>query len=45
MQPWKSIATGKADRIIELPAGAAEEVEPGDRVVLREGDDTDGADD
>ena len=45
MQPWKSIAMGKADRIIELPAGAAEEVEPGDRVVLREGDDTDGADD
>lgn len=45
MQPWKSIAMGKADRIIELPAGAAEGVEPGDRVVLREGDDTDGADD
>lgn len=36
MHPWRSIRTGKADRILELPAGAADEVSPGDIVRLEE---------
>jgi uncharacterized membrane protein (UPF0127 family) len=38
MHPWRSIAVGRADRILELPAGAAENVSPGDRVRLEEAD-------
>jgi len=34
MHPWRSIAMAKADRILELPAGAADGVEPGDTVVV-----------
>jgi len=36
MRPWRSVGVGKADRIIELPAGAAAGVEPGDTVRLVE---------
>lgn len=32
MHPWRSIGMAKADRILELPAGNAEGVEPGDTV-------------
>jgi uncharacterized membrane protein (UPF0127 family) len=41
MRPWRSIAVGKADRILELPAGAAENVAPGDQVRLEDADETD----
>jgi uncharacterized membrane protein (UPF0127 family) len=34
MRPWRSVKMGKANRIIELPAGAAEGVETGDTVRL-----------
>lgn len=36
MQPWRSVGMGKATRIIELPAGAADGVEKGDTVRLVE---------
>lgn len=32
MRPWRSIGVAKADRILELPAGNAAGVEPGDTV-------------
>jgi uncharacterized membrane protein (UPF0127 family) len=32
LTPWTGLAAGRADRILELPAGSAEGVEPGDRV-------------
>ena len=34
MQPWRSTNAATANRILELPAGAAAGVEPGDSVVL-----------
>jgi len=34
MHPWRSFAVARADRILELPAGAAADVDPGDTVVL-----------
>ncbi|QSG04934.1 DUF192 domain-containing protein [Halapricum desulfuricans] len=34
LRPWVGVGTANADRIIELPEGAAEDVEVGDRVVL-----------
>ncbi len=34
MYPWRSMKMGKADRIIELSAGAADGVEPGDAVYI-----------
>ena len=34
MHPWRSVAMAKADRILELPAGAADGVERGDTVVV-----------
>jgi uncharacterized membrane protein (UPF0127 family) len=34
MQPWRSFAMAKADRILELPAGATADVNEGDRVFL-----------
>jgi len=37
MQPWRSFALAKADRILELPAGAAADVRAGDTVVVEEG--------
>lgn len=37
LQPWRSFARENADRIIELPAGTAATVEPGDRLVLEDG--------
>lgn len=39
MQPWRSLASGKADRILELPAGNADGVEPGDVVRVDESED------
>lgn len=32
MRPWRSLASAQADRILELPAGAGSDVEPGDTV-------------
>jgi len=32
MQPWRSLASARADRILELPAGNTEGVEAGDTV-------------
>ena len=34
MHPWRSIGVGKADRILELPAGTAENVAVGDTVFI-----------
>jgi uncharacterized membrane protein (UPF0127 family) len=34
LSPWTGIGFAKADRIIELPAGAADDVRPGDTVVV-----------
>ena len=48
LSPWTGIGFAKADRIIELPAGAADDVQPGDTVVvegLDRGDTGDGATD
>jgi len=36
MHPWRSIALAKADRILELPAGAADGVRAGDTVVVED---------
>jgi uncharacterized membrane protein (UPF0127 family) len=36
MRPWRSFALAKADRILELPAGAADEVRRGDTIVLED---------
>lgn len=35
LHPWRGFAREKCDLIVELPAGAAADVEPGDRLVLR----------
>lgn len=34
LHPWRSFARERADLIVELPAGAAADVESGDRLVL-----------
>ncbi|MFW6384169.1 MAG: DUF192 domain-containing protein [Halodesulfurarchaeum sp.] len=34
LQPWTGYATHRADRIVELPAGTASEVDTGDRVTV-----------
>ncbi|SEV83686.1 DUF192 domain-containing protein [Natrinema salifodinae] len=34
LRPWRSFARDRADLIVELPAGAAAAVEPGDRLHL-----------
>ena len=36
LHPWRSFARDRADLIVELPAGAAADVEPGDRVTLED---------
>ncbi|RQG91610.1 DUF192 domain-containing protein [Natrarchaeobius halalkaliphilus] len=36
LRPWRGFARERADLIVELPAGAAEEVDPGDRLVLED---------
>lgn len=36
LRPWIGLGMASADRIVELPAGAAEAVEAGDRVVLED---------
>ena len=38
LRPWIGFARERADLIVELPAGAAAGVEPGDRLVLEDGD-------
>ncbi|MFC6718709.1 DUF192 domain-containing protein [Natrialbaceae archaeon GCM10025810] len=38
MRPWRDVARAEADLILELPAGAAGDVEEGDRVVLESTD-------
>lgn len=37
MSPWRSVAVARADRILELPAGNADGVSPGDTVVVEDG--------
>ncbi len=44
LSPWTGIGVSKADRIIELPAGAADGVSAGDTVVIEGIDATDNAD-
>lgn len=34
LRPWRGVGVGKADRIVELPAGAAADVDIGDTVVV-----------
>lgn len=36
LRPWVGLGWGTADTIVELPAGAADDVEPGDLVTLEE---------
>jgi len=36
MHPWRSFGGATADTVLELPAGSADGVEPGDRVVVEE---------
>ncbi len=37
LRPWLGFARAEADLIVELPAGTADDVEPGDRVRLEDG--------
>jgi uncharacterized membrane protein (UPF0127 family) len=37
LRPWLGFARERADLIVELPAGTAADVDPGDRLVLEEG--------
>ncbi|WP_018256238.1 DUF192 domain-containing protein [Halomicrobium katesii] len=34
LSPWTGLGMARADTVVELPAGAADGVEPGDRVVI-----------
>lgn len=36
LRPWRSFARERADLIVELPAGAADDVDAGDRLVLED---------
>ncbi|WP_246084492.1 DUF192 domain-containing protein [Salinadaptatus halalkaliphilus] len=36
LRPWRGFAREEADCIVELPAGTADGVEPGDRIVLED---------
>lgn len=36
LRPWRSFARARADMIVELPAGAAADIDPGDRLTLEE---------
>ncbi|WP_290811491.1 DUF192 domain-containing protein [Halovivax sp.] len=36
LRPWRGFGRERADLIVELPAGAADDVEPGDRLRLAE---------
>jgi len=36
LSPWTGLGLARADIVIELPAGAADGVEPGDRVLLKQ---------
>ena len=36
LRPWVGVGRGTADTIVELPAGAADGIEAGDRVELEE---------
>jgi hypothetical protein len=36
LSPWRGVGMAKADTILELPAGAADGVEPGDAVVVED---------
>ena len=38
LRPWLGFERAEADTIVELPAGAADDVEPGDRLVLEDAD-------
>ncbi|WP_436344410.1 DUF192 domain-containing protein [Natronorubrum sp. FCH18a] len=36
LQPWRSFARAECDLLVELPAGTADDVEAGDRLVLED---------
>ncbi|MEF8777098.1 MAG: DUF192 domain-containing protein [Haloarculaceae archaeon] len=36
MRPWRSVGAARADRIVELSAGAAEDVEIGDAILVED---------
>jgi uncharacterized membrane protein (UPF0127 family) len=36
LKPWRGVGMAKANRILELPAGNAERVEPGDTVLVED---------
>jgi uncharacterized membrane protein (UPF0127 family) len=36
LRPWRDTAAAPADTVVELPAGAADDVEPGDRVTFEQ---------
>lgn len=36
LNPWRGLGMGKADTILELPAGAADGVDAGDTVVVKD---------
>jgi uncharacterized membrane protein (UPF0127 family) len=40
LRPWTGVGMGKSDRIIELPAGAAADVAPGDTIAVTDDSDT-----
>jgi len=37
LRPWLGLGKATADTVVELPAGAAADVEPGDRIALVDG--------
>lgn len=37
LSPWTGVGIARADRVVELPAGATADVETGDRVIVEEG--------
>lgn len=38
LQPWRGIGMARADRILELPAGTANGVSPGDTIIVETAD-------
>lgn len=38
LRPWIGFARAEADLIVELPAGAAADVDPGDRIAIEDDD-------
>uniref|UniRef100_UPI00366DA97B DUF192 domain-containing protein n=1 Tax=Cryptosporangium minutisporangium TaxID=113569 RepID=UPI00366DA97B len=36
LRPWPGLARAEADMLVELPAGTANDIEPGDRLFIEE---------